>query len=141
MIINCDIPVVMDGCMGVGIRDWKRQQRSGCEVSCMPFGVMRTSSSNDGELLRNGKAVSWHIMKLWCFVQGHPCKKIWPWEQRTVSNCHVSALYISAGLWKEMLHSTIGLNTAITSCCLLTANDIIASFLLPMQDNFGKGSK
>lgn len=58
MIINCDTSVVMHGCVGCQDRDCRGRQGSGCEVVSMPFGVMRTSSPNDGELLKNGKAVS-----------------------------------------------------------------------------------
>lgn len=89
--------MVMSRCVGVRIWDWRGRQGWGCKVSCMPFGVMRMASPNDGELLRSGKAVSWHIMRFWCFDQGHPCKKVWPWEQRMLSLCFVYICRISKG--------------------------------------------
>lgn len=120
--------MVMSRCVGVRIWGWRGRQRSGCKVFCMPFGVMRLASPNDGKLLGSGKAVSWHIMRFWCFDQGHPWKKVWPWEQRMLSLCSVYIYRILKGNAK-----TIGLSTIFISYFLLIANYFIAFFVLLIE--------
>ena len=100
----------MDGCTVLGY-----EPERGSKISSIPFGVMRTSSLNDRELLRNGKAVFWHkIVKLCCFAQGHPCKKY------DTGNIECSGIVWSPPCIRlqdfEMIHFTIVLNTEITPC-------------------------